>query len=88
MSVEPVSKEALITTQSRLLEDIQDRLTGDVAKFLISLHDAEPDFDLLGFKRAHELHAVKWKLHNLEQLKSMDPTKHAKQREELMSLIH
>ena len=88
MTVEPVSKETLITTQRRLHEDIRDRLVDDVATFLLSLHDAEPDFDLLGFPDAYRLPAIKWKVRNLERLKADNPRKHVEQREELMKLLH
>ena len=88
MTVEPVSRDALTTVLSRLLDDVRNRLTGDVATFLLSLHDAEPRFDLLGLDRAYQLPAVKWKMRNLEKLKSINPAKHDKQREELANLFH
>ena len=44
MTRDGVSKEALEETRLRLHADIRRRLTGDVASFLLSLHDAKPDF--------------------------------------------
>lgn len=80
MTREAISLEALVEAGQRLHADIRSRLCGDIAAFLLSLHDAEPDFGLIGLPRAAELPAVRWKLINLERLKNADPEKHAAQR--------
>ena len=54
--------------------------------FLLSLHDAEPDFDLIGLPRAESLPAVRWKLIKVARLKRDDPEKHAEQRGALAAL--
>ena len=87
MTVEPVSRDTLVATQTRLHKDIGARLTGGVGAFLLSLHDAEPDFALIGLPPAGELPAVRWKLLNLERLKAENPRKHAAQREALEALL-
>ncbi len=87
MTREPVTKETLVSTQARLYGDIQERLSGNTATFLLSLHDAEPDFDLIGIPEAVDLPAIRWKLVNLEKLKSDNPEKHAAQRSALEDLI-
>ena len=63
------------------------RVTGDVADFLVALHDAEPDFGLIGVPEAAELPAVRWKLVNLEKLKQANPRKHQIQRDALVRLF-
>lgn len=63
-----------------MVSDIRDRLRGNVAAFLLSLHDAQPDFNLIGLPQAEDLPAVRWKCLNLERLKSDNPDKHAEQR--------
>ena len=83
----PVSWDALLDTRRRLHADIGSRLNGDVAAFLLSLHDAEPDFRLIDLPRAADLPAVRWKLINLEKLKQANPRKHMAQREALESLL-
>ena len=87
MTRHPVSWDALIETRRRLHADIGSRLTGEVADFLISLHDAEPDFGLIGVPEAAELPAVRWKLLNLERLKQANPRKHQIQRDALVRLF-
>ena len=86
MTRDPVSMEDLDETRRRLHADVQERLTGDIAAFLLSVHDAEPDFDLIGFPHAGKLPAVRWKLLNLEVLKRDNPSKHAAQRSALEAL--
>lgn len=60
----------------------RERLTGDIAALLLSLQDAEPDFDLIN------LPAVRWKLLNLEKLKEENPGKQAVQWGVLEDLFH
>lgn len=81
------TRETLVEAGRRLYEDIGSRLTGSVAAFLISLHDAEPDFGLIGLPEAAELPAVRWKLVNLERLKRANPEKHLAQRDALERLF-
>jgi len=87
MTREMVTKEELADTRERLHADIRGRLTGDTAEFLLSLHDAEPDFDLIGLPDSSSLPAVRWKLMNLEKLKRDNPEKHAAQREGLKHIF-
>ena len=87
MTRQPVSWDALIETRRQLHADIGSRLNGDVAAFLLSLHDAEPDFHLIGLPAAAELPAVRWKLINLEELKHANPQKHKVQRDALERLF-
>ena len=87
MTRDRVSVEELDQTRLRLHADIRDRLTGDILTFLLSLHDAEPDFGLLGFPDAANLPAVRWKVANLKKLMSNNPEKHAGQRSALTALF-
>ena len=87
MARDPVSLEELMETGRRLHADVGSRLTGGIAAFLLSLHDAEPDFGLIGLPEAAELPAVHWKQLNLEKLRRADPQKHAEQRGALEQLL-
>ena len=81
------TREALVEAGRRLYQDIESRLTGSVARLLLSLHDTEPDFGLIGLSEAAELPAVRWKLVNLERLKRENPKKHQEQRDALERLF-
>lgn len=87
MTREAVSRDALAGARRRLHADIGSRLKGDIAAFLLSLHDAEPDFGLIGLPQAANLPAVRWKLVNLEKLKRENPDKHAVERDALEGLF-
>lgn len=87
MTREKISQEALIEAGALLHEDVRKRLTGDIATFLLSLHDAEPRFDLIGLAKVAGLPAIRWKLMNLERLKRENPAKHAAQRAALENLM-
>ncbi|KAF0283465.1 nucleotidyl transferase AbiEii/AbiGii toxin family protein [Spiribacter roseus] len=87
MTRQPVQKDELIETGAKLYTDIRQRLTGDIATFLLSLHDASPEFGLVGLSEAVNLPAIRWKLKNLKRLKDENPAKHAAQREALGELL-
>ena len=87
MTRQSVTGDALVGTRRRLHADIRSRLKGNIANFLLSLHDAEPDFGLIGLPGAAGLPAIRWKLVNLEKLKRANPEKHMAQRDALESLF-
>ena len=67
--------------------DIIAKLDDKARRFLLSLHDGEPDFAAIGLPQAAELPAVRWKLLNLQKLKEHNPTKHAEQRREIEEIV-
>lgn len=87
MTREAVPWTALVEARRRLVEDIGSRLRGDVTAFLLSVHDAEPDFGLIGLPRAALLPAVRWKVENPERLRRANPKKHGAQRDALERLV-
>ncbi|WP_210248667.1 hypothetical protein [Agrobacterium tumefaciens] len=66
--------------------DFLPRRDDNAMRFLLSLHDGEPDFETIGLPQAADLPAVRWKILNLEKLKSQNPEKHAEQRREIEGL--
>lgn len=83
MTIEPVGLDDLKAARSQMTADILAKLDDKAMRFLLSLHDGEPDFEAIGLPRAAELPAVRWKLLNLQKLKEQNPTKHAEQRREI-----
>jgi predicted nucleotidyltransferase component of viral defense system len=74
-------------TRDRLIADIKARLDDRAKSFLLSLHDCAPDFEIIGYPDAANLPAVRWKLINLEKLKSGNAAKHQAQRKEILVLF-
>ncbi|MXY68001.1 MAG: nucleotidyl transferase AbiEii/AbiGii toxin family protein [Acidobacteriia bacterium] len=87
MTQEAVPADALVGARRRLHADIRSRLKGEVANFLLSLHDADPDFAVIGLPDAANLPAIRWKIVNLEKLKRANPEKRMAQRDALESLF-
>lgn len=88
MTVEPVDLKDLVSTRKRLINDIQARLKGAAADFLIGLQSGEPDFTLIGLPQAADLPAIKWKILNLKKLFAENPDKHGVQREQLSAILY
>lgn len=87
MTIEHVPLETLLGVRERLIDDIGTRTVGAAAEFLLSAHDAEPDFGLIGLPAAAELPAIRWKLLNLGKLMEQNPRKHADQRAKLVAAL-
>jgi len=87
MTARPVSVEELVQTRVDMIADVQSRLDEQAKEFLVGLHDCAPRFDAIGFEAAAELPAIRWKLLNLEKLKSQNPEKHSEQRDLLWALF-
>jgi len=83
MTIKAVSLDDLKAARTRLTSDILARLDEKAMRFLLSLHDGEPDFEAIGLPQAADLPAVRWKLLNLQKLKEQNPAKHAEQRREI-----
>lgn len=83
MTIEHVPLQTLLAARDRLMNDVANRTSGTAAQFLLSLHDGEPDFGLIGHSAAADLPAIRWKLLNLRKLRDGNPDKHADQRARL-----
>jgi hypothetical protein len=83
MTSEPINLNALLNTQQQLMAELPQSLTQNHRNFLLSLVQAKPDWSLLPFNHLQDMPAIKWKLQNLNNLKSKNPTKFRFQHEAL-----
>lgn len=83
MTIEPVELAELLSTRDRLILELQENLRPEERQFLLSLVNAEPDWNLLEIEHLEQLPAIRWKLHNLRQLAKNNPTKFRDQADEL-----
>ena len=83
MTSVPTSLEKLISTQEKLMAELPKALTSRQCDFLLSLVQLTPDWSLLPCKHIQDMPAIKWKMQNLNNLKSNNPKKFKLQREEL-----
>jgi predicted nucleotidyltransferase component of viral defense system len=87
MTVEPVELDALLAARDRMAHELQQGLTADERRFLLSLVAAEPAWNLLGVPHVQQLPGVRWKLQNLERLRKADARKFADQSNALARLL-
>ena len=87
MTVEPVELEMLLAAREQMVRELQQGLTADERRFLLSLVAAEPEWALLGVPHLKQLPGVRWKLQNLERLRKADPRKFAEQKDTLARLL-
>lgn len=76
MTTENFSYDDYKQTRSSLIDTIQERLTDNDKKFLLSFEKGETDWSLFSTNIAKDLPAVKWKLQNIQKLKDSNPKKH------------
>lgn len=87
MTTDPVPLETLLSTRTRLREELSRRLIPDQRRFLISLSRAQPEWQLLKCPHAAELPALRWKMENLEKFKKKRPEDFSAQADELERLL-
>lgn len=83
MTAEPVDLDALLAAREQMMRELQQGLTEDERRFLLSLVSAEPEWALLDIPHIETLPGVRWKLQNLERLRKANARKFAEQYEEL-----
>ena len=83
MTKDPAPLESLLKTRRRLFAEIPSMLSGNQRSFLMSLAEAQPDWSLMSCPHLAEMPALRWKLSNLEHLRSSNSTKFAQQSSEL-----
>ena len=72
-----------VEVRRRLFEDLPRALTSSHRNFLMSLIQAEPKWELMSCSHLRELPAIKWKLLNIEGLRSSYSGKFEQQANEL-----
>ena len=86
MTIEDISLKDLIQTRVNLVRLITESLSLNERRFILSVKQREPQWDLLGIEHIHELPAVKWKLINLERMNSSKHQKAVKRLREHLEL--
>ena len=87
MTAEPVELDALLAARERMVRELQQGLTADERRFLLSLVAAEPEWSLLGVPHLEQLPGLRWKLQNLERLRKTNARKFAEQSDALIRFL-
>jgi len=80
MVVEPVTAEELGIVGEQLVSRLHEEMTQDEKRFIVSVKEGKPLWDLLGVPGIENLPAVRWKVQNIRRMTPM------KQREVLRKL--
>ena len=70
-----------------MMRELQQGLSTDERRFLLSLVAAAPEWSLLGVPHLEQLPGLRWKLQNLEQLRKTNARKFAEQSDALARLF-
>ncbi|NWG25046.1 MAG: nucleotidyl transferase AbiEii/AbiGii toxin family protein [Pseudorhodoplanes sp.] len=87
MTAEPVELDALLAARERMVRELQQGLTADERRFLLSLVAAEPEWTLLEVPHLEQLPGLRWKLQNLEKLRKANARKFAEQSDALRRVL-
>ena len=87
MTAEPVELDALLAARERMMRELQQGLSADERRFLLSLVAAAPEWSLLGVPHLDQLPGLRWKLQNLERLRKTNARKFAEQSDALARLF-
>jgi predicted nucleotidyltransferase component of viral defense system len=87
MTDRPFTYEDFETTREHLIQDLRAGMTDNYRDLLLSFTNAEPDWTLFPLARLQDLPAVRWKLANIQKLKSQNPQKHTAQLQALEAAL-
>ncbi|WP_319482105.1 nucleotidyl transferase AbiEii/AbiGii toxin family protein [uncultured Draconibacterium sp.] len=87
MSTESFSYQDYEDTRAALIKMIDERISDDEKKFLLSFEYGEPDWSLFPIPVLKKLPAVQWKLININKLKEQNYKKHQSKIDYLKSVL-
>ena len=68
MADEEVEHDELVAVRDRLIETIRNTMTGNEKKFLLSIKQGQPDWNLMPVAGIEQLPAIQWKLMNIRKM--------------------
>jgi hypothetical protein len=74
MTRDPVSLEQLENTRTRLRKELLGSLTAAHHRFLLSILECDPEWNLIRFDHLKDMPALRWKIQNLQRLKKLQPS--------------
>lgn len=85
MTFTPVTLDELIETWKLLVKKIKEELSDNEKKFILSIKNKVPEWDLFPVKGIQNLPAIQWKLINLDR---MSKSKHKQALEKLEKVLN
>ena len=84
MTAEEVQYDELVAVRDRLIESINEAMTENEKKFLLSIKQGEPDWNHMQVAGIDQLPAIQWKLLNIRKMKK---EKHAESLQKLRTAL-
>ena len=84
MSGKPLKLTELVTAREQLIHQINNDLTENERKFLLSVKMGKPEYSLIDTPNIEKLPAIQWKLQNINK---MEKLKHQGAVEELRKVL-
>jgi predicted nucleotidyltransferase component of viral defense system len=84
MTLRPVDYQGLVSVRERIVRIINQSLTENERKFLLSIKQGQPDWGLMPVSGLDRLPAIQWKLKNIQK---MNKTKHAQATDKLRKVL-
>ena len=84
----PFTYEEFEQTRTRLINDVNSLMTVKDKKFLIKFECAEPDWNDFEFPYFQNFPSVRWKLINLQRLKTHNPVKLTTEAQKLREIFN
>jgi hypothetical protein len=75
----PVSLVQLEQARNRLRKELLEKLTAEHRRFLLSVLECDPEWDLIPLAHLKDMPAVRWKIQNLQKLKASNSRKFQQQ---------
>jgi predicted nucleotidyltransferase component of viral defense system len=85
MTFKPITIDMLTFVRDKVIKQINNELTNNERKFLLSIKRGTPDFSLIKIKGIESLPGIKWKLYNIS---NMPKAKHKKAIEKLRKVLN
>lgn len=86
MTMEEVGYDELVAVRERLIETIKKTMTENEKRFLLSVKQGEPDWELLPVSGIDQLPAIQWKLINIQKMKEEKHTQSLEKLQEVLGL--
>lgn len=87
MTASPVPLDELLAARHQLQRTLHSTLNDEERRFLLSIAENSPEWELLGITHLKELPGIRWKLQNLAELGKTDPRRFREQAESLARLL-
>jgi len=86
MTAEEVEYDELVAVRERLIKTIRETMTENEKKFLLSIKQGNPAWDLIPVAGIDQLPAIQWKLANIQKMQDKKRTESVQKLQAVLGL--